>query len=179
MNRTAEPRYTIRPAAVDDTVEIRRMHAESWLATYPSPENGVTYQWVKDYTDTWLTPEALRESEGYVQRAIEDKAGFYRLAEQDSRIVGFVHAVTNDDGSKELKAIYTHPDTFGTGLAQMLMDQAIDWIGDTTTTLNVASYNTRAIKFYGKYGFVALPGMGEKYRDKIPTINMRREVKYG
>lgn len=178
MDKHDTPQYTIRQATVSDTEAIRRMHAESWLATYPSPENGVTYQWVKNYTDAWMTPQALKESEGYVQRAIDNSTGFYRLAEQAGRIVGFVHVSTKDDGSNNFEAIYTHPDTFGTGLGKSLMDLAIDWIGDTVSTLEVATYNARARKFYSKYGFVDVLGTEELYRDKIPMITMRREVKH-
>lgn len=173
-----EPGQTIqiRPATVADTEAIRRMHAESWLATYPDDENGVPYMWVKQHTDSWLTPEALEESKGYVERAINDPEGFYRTAEHDGSVVGFVHASTNDDKTKELQAIYLHPDMFGTGLGRQLMDLAMQWVGDTECRLEVATYNSRAKRFYAKYGFEVVGDSGHLYRDKIPCVRMVRKA---
>jgi len=170
------PQFVIRKATVDDTEAIRRMHAASWLATYPNDEHGVPYDWVKEYTDNWLTPEHLEKSKIYFGKAMDDPNGFYRVAESDGEIVGFVHAATNEDESKELKAIYTRPDMFGSGLGHQLMQSAAEWIGEAQANLEVAVYNQRAICFYEKYGFRKVPGTEYLYRDKIPVIKMIREV---
>ena len=175
MEKEPVPQFTIREAQPDDAPSSRAMQAESWLATYPNEEAGVGYEWVKNLTDGWLTADKLDQSRQIFTDAITDPSMFYRLAESNGRVVGFVHAATNDDGTKELEAIYTSPETFGSGLGQRLMNVANEWIGNTDTTLKVATYNARAIRFYEKNGFRIIEGTEEMYKEMIPIITMKRE----
>lgn len=175
MEKERVPQFTIREGLPDDAASTRAMQAESWLATYPNEEVGVSYAWVKDLTDSWLTAEKLDQSRQILTDIINDPSMFYRLAERDGKVVGFVHAAINEDGTKELEAIYTSPETFGSGLGQELMNVANDWIGNTDTTLKVAKYNERAIRFYEKNGFRAVEGTEELYKEMIPIITMKRE----
>jgi ribosomal protein S18 acetylase RimI-like enzyme len=175
MEKEPIPQFTIREGLPEDAARTRAMQAESWLATYPDEEAGVSYEWVKNLTDSWLTVEKLDQSCEILTDIINDPEMFYRLAESGSKVVGFVHAATNDDGTKELEAIYTSPETFNSGLGQRLMNMANEWIGDTETTLKVAKYNARAIRFYEKNGFRVVEGTEELYREMIPIITMKRE----
>lgn len=175
MEKEPVPQFSIREGLPDDAPGARAMQAESWLATYPNEEAGVTYEWVKSLTDSWLTAEKLDESRRIFTEAINGPSMFYRLAESNGRVVGFVHAATNDDGTKELEAIYTSPETFGSGLGQRLMNMANEWIGNADTTLKVATYNERAIRFYEKNGFHVVQGTEELYKEMIPIITMKRE----
>lgn len=175
MEKEAVPQFNIREALPDDAPTTRAMQAESWLATYPNEEAGVTYEWVKNLTDSWLTTEKLDQSRQIFTDVINDPTVFFRLAESNGRVVGFVHVATNDDGTKELEAIYTSPKTFGSGLGQQLIGIAREWIGGAETTLKVAIYNTRAIRFYEKNGFQIVQGTEEVYKETIPIITMKRE----
>ena len=175
MEKDPTLQFSIRPATPDDAAAARAMQAESWLAAYPSDENGVSYDWVKSRTDAWLTGDKLDESRQILKAVLNDPDQFYRVAEQGGKLVGFVHAATNLDGSKELEAIYTSPATFGRGLGDLLMAEVDGWIGGRATTLEVASYNRRAIRFYEKHGFTKIEGSEHLYRDKIPAIIMSRE----
>ena len=175
MEKEPVPQLNIREALPDDAPTARAMQAESWLATYPNDEAGVTYEWVKNLTDSWLTTEKLDRSRQIFTDVINDPTVFFRLAESEGKVVGFVHVATNDDGTKELEAIYTSPETFGSGLGQRLMNVASEWIGDIDTTLKVAKYNARAIRFYEKNGFRVVEGTEELYKEMIPIITMKRE----
>jgi ribosomal protein S18 acetylase RimI-like enzyme len=175
MEKEQVPQFIIRKGLPTDAVGARKMQAESWLATYPNQEAGVSNEWVKDVTDQWLTPENLERSQQILKAALDDSTAFYRLAENGEKIVGFVHAATNDDGTKELEAIYTSPETFGSGLGQQLMDVANEWIGDIDVTLKVAIYNERAIRFYEKNGFKVVEGTEELYKEMIPIVQMKRK----
>lgn len=175
MENERTPQFEIREASPGDAVKTRKMQAESWLATYPNDENGVSYQWVKERTDGWLTADRLEESKSIFAKVISDPTQFYRLATAGDRVVGFVHAKTNDDSTKELEAIYTDPETFGSGLAQRLMHRADQWLDGVETTLAVASYNVRAIRFYEKNGFKVMDNPIIMFKDKIPLIKMLRE----
>lgn len=175
MEKEPTPRYTIRAARPEDMERCRRMQAASWRATYPSAEFDISQEWVDDFTDGWFTPERLEGSTAIFGAVIHDDAQFYRLAERDGDVVGFVHCALRPDQTKELEAIYTAPDTFGTGLGDQLMAVADEWLGDTTTMLTVASYNHRARRFYQKHGFEEIVDSDGLYANKIPTIRMIRK----
>lgn len=175
MEKERVSQYEIREGTLDDSEAVRRMQAESWLATYPNDEAGVSYEWVKEQTDQWLTSEWLAKSREILAEVLEKPNSFYSVAEMEGRIVGFVHVATNDDNTKELEAIYTSPETFGTGLGDRLMERADQWIDDVTTTLKVVSYNQRAIRFYEKHGFIKVEGSEEVYKEKMPVIQMIRK----
>ncbi len=167
--------YIIRQATLADIEPTRRMQAESWRETYANEAAGVSQEWVDDITAGWFTPEALENSREIMGKLLADTNQFYRLAELDGRVVGFVHAARKDDGTVELEAIYTAPDTFGTGLGQQLIDQAIAYANGAEMSLSVVSYNDRAIRFYEKNGFCIIPESEAMYRDKMPIVRMKRE----
>ena len=175
MEKEPVLQFKIRKGTPEDAAKARTMQAESWLATYPNEEAGVPNEWVKRVTDDWLTRESLKKSQDIFMNALNDPTAFYRIAERDDQVVGFVHVATNDDGTKELEAIYTSPETFHSGLGQQLMDLANEWIDGTETRLKVATYNARAIRFYEKNGFEIVPGTEELYKEMIPIIEMKRE----
>ena len=175
MSLEPKRQFKIREATLRDAVEVRKMQAESWLATYPNEDAGVPYDWVKERTDNWLTPERLKQSKNIFREVITDQTQFYRLAERSGQIIGFVHALTKEDNKKELEALYILPEVFGSGVGQQLMALANEWIGRAEVGLTVASYNKRAIGFYQKNGFEIVLGSESTYADKIPVVRMVRK----
>jgi len=175
MKQKLGTQVKVRRATVDDTEAIRRMQAASWLDTYPNDVYGISYAWVKEYTDNWLTPDQLERSRGYVEAAINDPKGFYRVAERGGEIVGFIHAATKADDTKELEAIYIHPDLFGGGLGHRMMMLVQDWADGVQMSLEVAVYNERAIRFYERHGFERIAGTEYLHKDNIPVEKMIRK----
>ncbi|MNY55446.1 hypothetical protein D3C86_1914230 [compost metagenome] len=55
------------------------------------------------------------------------------------------------------------------------MNLADEWIDGKETTLKVAVYNERAIRFYKKNGFQVVADSEELYKEMIPIIEMKRE----
>ena len=59
--------------------------------------------------------------------------------------------------SAEIKRMYVHPTTFGTGLSDILIKKIIEWMQEKgycdNIFLGVYSDNLRAQKFYNRYGF--------------------------
>jgi ribosomal protein S18 acetylase RimI-like enzyme len=171
----------IRKATPDDAAPIRHMHAQSWRDTYPSEANGVTRQWVHEITAGWLTPEKLAESREFFVTLLADKKQFYRVAEQDGQIAGFIHGVQKDDGSGFLWGLYVGKSRHGTGLSQRLMrglneffcSRAVDKVA-----LDVAAYNARAIRFYEKHGFKIAPAPGSEHLifGTSPAIRMEKMI---
>jgi len=174
-------RIEITQATLDDVLSIRRMQAQSWLDTYENPEIGVTAEWLREHTiKRWFTPEKLTESYEHLSKVFADPQQFCRVARRGDEIVGFVHFMTHDDDSKELASIYLDKSVHGTGLAQCLVAEARDFLGDKKVGLWVAEYNARAIKFYEKLGFRIVPGAENRkiFFDKIPSVRMEHPARY-
>lgn len=145
--------YQIREGTLDDVEAIRRMQAQSWRDTYRSDAHGVTEEWLREETESWMTPENMQLSRGHLQARFTDPAHFYRVALLGDQVVGLLHIDTNPDGSKHWAGLYTAKEVHGTGLAQQLWALAFEWIGDQQCDLEVVSYDERAKAFYRKCGF--------------------------
>lgn len=166
--------FEIREPVLDEAEAIRRMHARSWLDTYPNEDEGISYAWVKEETDSWLTPEGLKRSREHFSNVFGNPDHFYRVAVDGDKIIGLVH-VLNQNDHKHLGAIYVDKAYHGTGVAQELMALADQWIGDEDVDLDVVTYNKRAMRFYEKHGFKAVEGENELFKGKIPNITMVRK----
>ena len=174
MEKERTPQYEIREATFEDVEAVRRMHAQSWLDTYPNEEHDISYDWVKETTDAWLTPGALEKSREYFNNIFGNPEHFYRIALDGDRVIGLMH-VDNKDGHKHLGALYIDQDYHGTGLAQKMMKLADDWIGDEDVSLEVVTYNKRAIRFYEKHGYQLTDTENELFAGKIPNVTMVRK----
>lgn len=72
----------------------------------------------------------------------------------DSRLAGYVIASRHSANSRELDWLMVHPDFHGAPVSRVLMDTGLDWLGrDHPVWLTVIQHNTRAIRFYEKFGF--------------------------
>jgi ribosomal protein S18 acetylase RimI-like enzyme len=95
--------------------------------------------------------------------------------DDQGEIVGIIAPFRNDT-MQRVGAIYVTKAFQGTGLAQKLMDQIIDWADPhRPLDLEVASYNERAKAFYRKYGFIEDANSEHIVHDLIPAITMIRK----
>lgn len=170
-------------AQKQDAEQVYEVFKQTWLDTYINDEFGITEE---DILSKY--PEAERESkikkygEGYDEMNNDlDKANrIVWLAREDNKILGLV-SITKGTPI-ELSALYVLPEAQGKGVGKRLIEFVLDYLGDQEITLNVASYNEKAIRFYEKYGFK----LGEEVKDKagelpsrkvIPEVKMIKEVK--
>jgi ribosomal protein S18 acetylase RimI-like enzyme len=168
----------IRDTIAADIPKLRAMHGQSWLDTYPSPENGVTREWVEERIANWVIPEGIAKSQEHFKEIFGQPNHLHQIAvDGDGEVAGIVH-ISKDEHGQHLQAIYIDKRYFGTGLAQRLMDIALAWC-DTSQKiyLEVATYNMRAKAFYEKYNFREKPGTEELFAEVIPTITMERRGK--
>jgi ribosomal protein S18 acetylase RimI-like enzyme len=176
MEQERQSDYEIREATIDDVKPIRTMHGQSWRDTYRNDELGVTKEWLAEETTKWLTSEWMDKSYQKMSEVFADPKQFYRVALQSDRVVGMVHVLTKEDGTKHLGALYTSTETHGSGLAQELMSLADSFVGDDEIDLEVVDYNERAKAFYRKCGFVDAGKTEELFRDKMPVLRMVRRA---
>ncbi len=112
-----------------------------------------------------------------IQKSHDDPAYFLRTARDETgALVGFIDGSIKD-GTYWLDGLYTLEHTYGTGLGKQLWDAFLPWTEGHDITLSVASYNERAKKFYGKLGFVAIPGSERMFGETLlPVVDMVRKA---
>lgn len=162
---------TIRQATNADSEGIITAQRESWRATYVSPENGVTKEWVYERSANF---NAERANE--ILQSHAGNADFLDLVAvtDDGEIAGMLRGEKKADHS-ELRAIYAHPKYIGQGVGGKLIESFLDWI-DTSkpSTIECVSYNKRAIGFYEHYGYKVTDKELPKYADVLPSVEMVR-----
>jgi ribosomal protein S18 acetylase RimI-like enzyme len=178
MEIEPRPQYEIRTTTVDDIKVLRAMHGQSWRDTYRNDEIGVTEQWLEEETRNWLTPEMMQKTYDRLSPVFPDPTQLHRIAFKNGAPVGFIHLSTREDGGKLLEGFYVAKDAQGTGLAQQLMEQAAEFIGEHEVELEVVSYNDRAKAFYRKYGFKETDKENELFKEKMPVTTMIRPAGY-
>ena len=146
----------IRPATLDDAPALSRLGAETFRDTF---EGANTPGDMARYLADAFTP-AQQAAE------IADPAGAVLLAEEfdGAELLGYAHLLSGPapDGVPgiapiELKRLYVARAWHGRGVAQALMDAALDTARDRgaeTLWLGVWERNPRAVAFYAKNGFV-------------------------
>jgi ribosomal protein S18 acetylase RimI-like enzyme len=75
----------------------------------------------------------------------------------------------------ELYALFVHPDHWGTGAGRALTDAACDDLraaGCRTVQLWVLEANTRARRFYARYGFTETPDRTHSSLNNLPELRL-------
>ncbi len=171
--------HTIATATVADAADINRIQAETWLATYPNAELGIT---LEDITSLGLgSAERQQKWEKNLSNFDELSKGWVARDERGVS-VGFC-TVTKKDGRHLVRAMYVLPQAQHQGVGQQLLSVALEWLGiDKEIQLDVAAYNQPAIAFYEKNGFKKVEGVEPSIQvvfpsgRKLPEIVMRRDA---
>ena len=148
----------VRPATIADAAPLSRLGAATFRETF---EGENTPEDMARYLAEAFTPERQAAE-------IADPAGTVLLAERrdasgEGELVGYAHLVSGPAPAAvrgpapiELKRLYVARAWHGQGVAQTLMDAALDAArerGAETVWLGVWERNPRAAAFYAKYGF--------------------------
>lgn len=158
-------KYTITQPTEADTDGLIDMHVRSWLATYPSEENGVSEEFVQGRVKRFTTSDGQEKRRGYIRESHSNPDYYLRIAKDtEGTVVGFVDA--RRGATHELCGLYIDSSTYGSGLAAELAEPALEWIGkDKDITVTVTTYNGRAQAFYRKLGFTLVEGSERIYKD--------------
>ncbi|MFO1368949.1 MAG: GNAT family N-acetyltransferase [Marinagarivorans sp.] len=150
VSRPREIAMNIRPATLSDARQIAEVHVSSWQYAY----RGLV-------PDSYLDRLSVDKRETAWQRSISDGAPELWVAEQNSKILGWVAfgPSRDDDASPsvgEIEAIYILPDYWRQGVGRELWLVAQNRLiarNFSTVTLWVLTDNERAIQFYLTIGF--------------------------
>jgi|TARA_R100000049_G_C1949946_1_gene97040 ribosomal protein S18 acetylase RimI-like enzyme len=147
----------LRPATPDDTPALATLGRESFCAAFAHlyrPEDIAAF-----------LEQAYSQSA--VAQEVADDFHIHRLADDGERLLGYVklrapsgYAGYSDAANPiALGQLYTQPDLTGQGIGAALMDWAMAEArtrGHDAVQLSVWSENTRAQKFYQRYGFAKI-----------------------
>ena len=143
----------IRPATVDDSEAIARVHVDTWRAAYRGP-----------ITDEVLDGlSAARRAEGWRGQLAGGGAGvFVAVLRED--VVGFASAgPARDEGQGgELYAIYVRRERWGAGIGGRLLAAVVEHLRSLEVRhamLWVLETNDRTRRFYERHGWSADGGI--------------------
>lgn len=112
--------------------------------------------------DAKLTDEYRRRWLDWVARCVDENEGCVQVAERDGSLVGYAFVLPESMAfvwdAAVLNELYVQPDYRGEGVADALMDEAIEVARDQDLpldrmVLDVDRENQRARAFYERYGF--------------------------
>jgi GNAT superfamily N-acetyltransferase len=152
-------RADIRVATPADAAAIRSVQTQTWLATYPNAELGITREGLRRFLEG-EHGERIAERIERTRRRIEAHAaapagGCDFVAERAGEIVGFTVAFVEPGGRRLVGALYVLPAAQGSGLGHRLLARNLAWHGeDQDVYLMVAAYNEHAVLFYARHAFV-------------------------
>jgi putative acetyltransferase len=148
-----EPTATLRLYRADDETAAIELWRRTWQQAYPAIDFAARVAWWRERWRSELVPAAA-----------------IVVAEAGGALVGFV---TVDAATGYLDQIVVAPETWGTGLAEMLLDEA-KRRSPARLELHVNTDNARAVGFYRKHGF-AVAGEDVNPRSGAPVYVMRWE----
>jgi len=171
-------------AIPQDVFGIRNVQKVTWINTYPNSELGITRKDVESTFSKDGTEDGRKKIEEWKKR-YSDLNQHRWVVKNKNEIIGFC-MVGKEDDSNRIYAIYVIPSFQGKGLGKQLMEKALSWLeDDRDVCVNVASYNSQAINFYEKFGFVKT---GRNVHSKgveslpsgkiIPEIEMVRKTRW-
>lgn len=176
MEHHVEPlqNFSITPPKLGDEHQIGPMHVQGWMESYERPELGFTKEMLTGLVGHMATDLSYRRNT-LTQALANPKKILYRVVKNGAKeIVGFMHG-TKHDTHTMLEAIYLLDEAKGTGVADTLMHEFLAWADkDKPCTLEVFTFNEKALRFYARFGFVATNQPVQFYKDKMPFIEMKR-----
>lgn len=172
--------FQIAVASPDDVRGMQEVFYRTWLATYPNKEYGITEDDIEDRYKDRLSEEKLAQRREQLAHPPEGQTTL--VAKTDSLVVGVCRVMKHPDRN-QLYAIYVLPEYHGQGIGTSMWTEAQKHFDLTKPTIvQVAIYNTNAIKFYERLGFV---DTGKRFTDPkftmksgsvIPEMEMIRQA---
>ena len=163
---------TIRPAVPEDAEGITRVNVETWLATYPNDELGITAELLRLHLEGAAGEKAAervaRFRRGIAASSAPSASNGCFVALAGGEVVGYTFPHVIAGGRHRVGALYVLPAFHGQRIGHLLLERNLAWHGDGQDVyLHVAAYNEHAIRFYERHGFVLT---GEEARDEVAAI---------
>jgi len=159
----------IRKAKLKDVLQIQKLFYKTWMNTYPSKEVGITTKDIKEYMKNRFTQKTLLSRRQFMLETRNDNTKFTRVATINHKVVGLAFAEVEKDYIM-LRSIYVLPRYQRLGVGKLLMTSVLNAYPDAKEfRLNVATYNSKAIAFYERQGFVGTGKIFTEERHRMPV----------
>lgn len=167
------PRFMIEVATVADASVIAAIQRDTWLATYPNQDAGITRE---DISAKGLGSEKKIE---FWKKVIGSQGVDKRVwvAKKGGVVVGYCVA-DKRASENSLGGLYVLPGEQGKGIGKQIMEEAFAWFGKgKRIVLSAANYNLESIAFYRSLGFEEVDEASEVIPSlpsgkKIPLVKM-------
>ncbi len=148
-------------AKPEDARGMQEVFYKTWLNTYPNVENGISVDDIEDRYKNAFTDETINKRAERILHPPEGETVF--VAKEDEKVVGLCF-VEKYPEKNQIQAIYVLPEYQGKGIGKKLWSEAKKvFDAGKDVIIEVATYNTQAIEFYKKLGFV---DTGKRWRDE-------------
>ena len=138
--------YILKEAAHEDIKSIIDIERQVWIDAYPNEEYGIT----KIDVEERFNPAFIIQRGNEIEKELQE-GHRYMIAVRDNQVVGYSHGLKLTEYN-DLVEVYTTEQQKGVG--RLLMQNLFSWFGnEKPIRLEVAVYNTNAIKVYEHYGF--------------------------
>lgn len=164
----------ISHASPEDARDIQHLLYTTWVATYPNKELGITVEDVEEQNKIRLTEERIKLAAERIKNLPDTE--LYLVAKTDGKVIGVCRFVKHPD-KNQLQTLYVLPEFQGKGIGTRLWEEGKVFF-DTTkdTSVHVATYNTNAINFYKKLGFLETGKEFTNEQFKLPSGTMIPEM---
>ncbi len=166
----------IQIACPDDARGMQEVYYRTWLATYPNEQVGVTIDDIESKYADRFSDEKLLKRRG--QLANPAPGHTFLVAKDGDAVVGLCYFIKTAE-QNQLQAIYILPEYQGQGAGKLFWHEAEKYLDFSRDIIvSVATYNTSAISFYNKLGFVdtGLRREDEKFKMKSGVIIPEMEM---
>jgi ribosomal protein S18 acetylase RimI-like enzyme len=180
QSNTTEPFIILAPITEVDIPGYIDMKKRSWLDTYPNDECGISYQMIQEYTSRKSDQQKLVDISSQLQNG-ERLSNF--ILHVDGIVAGAVAYQVHPDGLGQIRELYLAPEYIGKSFGKILIGRAFDELLKSNVSdirVEAVEYNTRAIRFYEKCGFVKEANIEPRFEVAegvfLPEIMMRKIV---
>jgi len=158
----------------EDVPGIQKVFYETWLATYPNEEAGITREDIEYRQRNAFTEETI-EARKKTLREMPSEEKFL-VAKNNDDVVGVCYLIKKEDRN-QLQALYVLPAYQGQGIGKLFWEEALAFFGpEKDIYVDVAEYNQKAIEFYKKLGFADTGKRFEEERFRMKSGSILREM---
>lgn len=156
----------IQKPTKENVRDIQQVFYETWLVTYPNKEVGITVEDIEEKFKDRLSQEKIQKRTKDILNMPENE--IFLIAKDGDAIVGVCKAEKRET-ENELSAIYVLPSYQGKGVGMMLWEKVKEFFGNEKSIIvHVATYNTQAINFYQRLGFIDTGKRFTNEKHKMP-----------
>ena len=137
--------FTLREALTEDATLLAQIGEITFREAYGGM---VPDELMEDYVRNYFTASVM-------QLEMDEPSWFF-IGEKEGKALGYIRLAIRKPFVLYIPRIYILKEVYGSGLAQLLLQQAIEIAKEkncTTIELSVWKRNPRAIRFYEKSGF--------------------------